>query len=833
MMRISEPWRLNGWLLAGVSLLSVSSNAHGQQVPQNAAATQTDAQSLDIVVTAARTTQTLRDVPMSVNVATGEQLLKYNLFDIKDISRLAPGLELTNTNGRNNTTTLRGITFDPDQGTGPSVQVYMNEAPVDPQYAYTAMYDIQQIEVLRGAQGLLRGLSAPAGAITITTARPSFSEITGYAQSSVTNRSGYNVQGGVSLPFSDTLAIRVAALVDGNRGNNVYNITRDERSRSRTESARFTLGWQPSPDFTAYLTYQYLHADNRTNQQVFGTGNAPNSVAPFTVATIAGVGPVVVLVPSGDTRRSGPALGLEDYEGVAQGRNRFQNNFHFINLTTDWNLGGATLSFVGSHQYARLTQERDTDFGNALLDSNSPSFGVIPNKVDSAELRLASNNPLGFTWGVGAFYTKRTGTTEISQDGTSYGAAAPLSAGLFLPSKVQITVPVNSETSSFSGNLGYRSERLSVTGGLRYTLFRGKQRADIVASSSGGQVVVPAGGGTYLVIPVGPFSQNIVGIPPELQRNDNEALTGGATISYKITPEFSAYASYGHSYRQGSSGVGAPAGISNDLIRTNPEKSDSFEIGVKGSSFNRRVNFTLAAFYQKFDGYLSRFTSIAYNCANDVNNTCGGAGSLPVNNATDVPATNGTFDINYNGDATVKGVEWTVDTRPTSNWDFSAQLSYSKARYNGARVPCNDFNGDGRPDATGTPHITGTGNVSYCITNGRLANTPDFNATANTEVRFPLETVTPFISGLISYRPPVTDVTNTRFPSRTNINAYIGVRGNEKRWEVNGYVRNLLNQKRVVEISQGNLLVNTYDSGYRSVLLTAPREFGATLKYNW
>jgi iron complex outermembrane receptor protein len=434
---------------------------------------------------------------------------------------------------------------------------------------------------------------------------------------------------------------------------------------------------------------------------------------------------------------------------------------------------------------------------------------------------------------VGAFYTRRTGTTVINQDGTSYGAAAPLSAGLVLPGNIEITVPGNSETTSFNGSLGYRSEKLWITGGLRYTIFRGTQRADIVATSPGGQVVVPVGGGANLVVPVGPFSQNIVGIPQELQRNNNEALTGGTTVSYKITPEFSIYGSYGHSYRQGSAGVGAPAGISNDLIQTNPEKTDAFEVGVKGSSFNRRVNFTLAAFYQKFDGYLSRFTSIAYNCANDANNICGGAGSAPINNVTDVPAVNGTFDVNYNGNATVKGVEWTIDARPTDNWDFSAQLSYARARYNGARLPCNDYNGDGRPDATGAPRITGTGNVSYCMTNGRLANTPDFNATANTEFRLPLENVTPFISGLVSFRPAVTDLTNTRFPSRTNINAYIGVRGNEKRWEVNGYVRNLLNQRRTVEISQGNLVINTYDSGYRSVLLTAPREFGMTLKYNW
>ncbi|MCY1672812.1 TonB-dependent receptor plug domain-containing protein [Novosphingobium sp. SL115] len=146
----------------------------------------------EIIVTATRQSQKLQDVAMTVNVATGEQLETFKIFDVKDVQQLAPGLELTNSTGRNNTTTLRGITFDPDQGTAPAVQVYYNEIPTDPQTVYTAIYDIQQIEVLRGPQGLLRGLSAPAGAITIATRRPNFDAPEGYAQISGTTRAGYN-----------------------------------------------------------------------------------------------------------------------------------------------------------------------------------------------------------------------------------------------------------------------------------------------------------------------------------------------------------------------------------------------------------------------------------------------------------------------------------------------------------------------------------------------------------------------------------------------------------------------------------------------------------------
>jgi iron complex outermembrane receptor protein len=85
------------------------------------------------------------------------------------------------------------------------------------------------------------------------------------------------VQGGVSLPFSDKVALRVAAVVDGNRLNHVRNVNLDgDRSRSRTESFRATLGLRPTPEFNAYLTYQYLTADNKQYQQVVGSGNNPS-----------------------------------------------------------------------------------------------------------------------------------------------------------------------------------------------------------------------------------------------------------------------------------------------------------------------------------------------------------------------------------------------------------------------------------------------------------------------------------------------------------------------------------------------------------------------------
>ncbi len=810
-------------LLCGAAMTLVPAAAYAQQDERPATATQDDVRG-DIVVTATRRNEAMKDVAMSVNVATGEQIEKLNIFDAKDMQQLAPGLELTNTTGRNNTTTLRGLTFDPDQGTSPAVQVYYNEVPTDAQTVYTAIYDIEQIEVLRGPQGLLRGLSAPAGAITIATRKPSFDQIEGYAQATATTRGGYNVQGGISLPFSDAVSLRVAAVADGNRLNHVRNLNLDKRSRSRTQSVRATLGLRPSDAFKAYLSYQYLTADNVQFPQVIGTGNTPAyQLLPF----LGGI-----VLPD-TTERSGPPLVASDYASVSEGIFRNQNDTHIVNLQIEYDFGPATLSFAGAHQYSKLNILRDWDEGNAVPNYVDTSRVVTPYKVDTAELRLASNNDEGLGWGVGAFYTKTTGTTRVNEHADSFFFPAsvvttPLVLGdaPYLPIATDVSVPVNIRTLSFNANLRYKSGPLKIEGGIRYSIIKNIQTATIGISSPGN-----------LFAGVAPFSLVQDGIPAELSRTKEKPWTGGINITYEITPDVNIYAAYGHSFRAGSAGVATPLGISADLVKTRPEKTDSWEAGLKGSILDHRANFSIAGFYQKIDGYLSRFNRIFYNCSELFGSCYPSPPAPPINNAVDIP--NGAFEFNYNGDATVKGIEASLDGGISRNWDLGVSASYVRARYDNALLPCNDFAGTGIPNRTGAPRVTGTGNVSYCLSNGRIAEVPDFNLTANTEIRAPMGNVTPYLRGLFTYRPGFhSERVAYDYRSRALLNLFAGVRSQDSRWDVNLFARNLLNQKRITDIRGGNEVRATaaglaYDSGYRIVNVMAPREFGLTAAFKF
>lgn len=102
-----------------------------------------------------------------------------------------------------------------------------------------------------------------------------------------------------------------------------------------------------------------------------------------------------------------------------------------------------------------------------------------------------------------------------------------------------------------------------------------------------------------------------------------------------------------------------------------------------------------------------------------------------------------------------------------------------------------------------------------------------------------MNSVTPFVRALITYRPPFfSQRVQYQYQDRELFNLFAGVRTNYTRWEFDVFARNLLNQKRITNISLGQGTVSTllggaFNSGYRTVNVMNPREFGATLRYKW
>jgi len=763
--------------------------------------------SREIIVTASRRAQSLQDVPMSVDVATGQQIQRLNIFDAKDVQQLSPGLELNNNAGRSNTATLRGIQSDPDSGSGAVVDFYFNEVPVDIQTAFTAIYDIDQIEVLRGPQGALRGRTSPAGAITLRTRRPDLNKVTGYAQATGTDDAALNLQGGISTPISPgKLALRVSGLYDRTPLNGIRNFVNGQESEGKTESVRASLAFRPIEELTINLTYQYLNARNRQLAQYVSTGTNPD-------------------LPGDGELGNRPILGVSDYGSIDEGDRFYRNRTHLVTLNADWDLGSVVLQATGGLQRTVLNQFSEIDTGNILQNFTNEQHVRVPYPIEMGEVRLLSDNPGGFfNWTVGAYYYKQGGNVTVHQKAVTYirDAVFPVAPGVFIPvaqfdfqdiRDVDVLIPVNSRTWALSGSTRFQlTEKLRFEAAARYSNIRSVQTQIVRVTPE------PFPG-------FNPFTRSAA--------RKVDPITGGANLTYEPSRDLTLYAAYGRSFRSGTSAVAGPRFVSEDLLQTPDEKSDSFELGAKTSFMDRRLSLNVAAFYQKYNSFITRLGAFY-----DEGTT----------SAAPDGVVNGSDFFNYGGDVKVKGVEATFAGRPTDNWDFSISGAYTKARFDNALLPCNDFNGDGIPDSvaqtqTLPPKITGSGNVSYCKSNDRPTNVPDFSLTANSEYRFNAGVIEPFVRGLVNYRPGLTTPSGYRYRARTLLNLFAGVRGVGGGWELYGFVKNALNQKRItndsgneiiqptsaVLVTDGSLVTGQpYRSGYRLINTTTPRQFGLT-----
>ena len=244
--------RIASVLLVGASLLAMAPAAQAQSV-QTASVAPEDSTLAEIVVTARRRSESLQEVPQTVSAVTSDTLQKLNIRQFQDIQAIVPGLSLQqNNSGYQSAASLRGVTFDVNTGAQPTVAMYLNDAPVQSLFLFQSLFDVGQIEVLRGPQGTTRGISAPSGAITLTTHKPNLSDVGDYLDTVLTDQSGRHVEGAINAPLiRDMLALRIAAELDENDADGVRSIHNNLRPKQTISAERASLSFEPNDRFDA------------------------------------------------------------------------------------------------------------------------------------------------------------------------------------------------------------------------------------------------------------------------------------------------------------------------------------------------------------------------------------------------------------------------------------------------------------------------------------------------------------------------------------------------------------------------------------------------------
>jgi iron complex outermembrane receptor protein len=785
----------------------------------------------EIVVTARRTTENVQDIPVTVQAISGDTIQQQAITQFQEIAKLAPGLQIqfaSGSKGTNAEVILRGVKWSAGSGT-PAIPTYLNELEVNPNYMVLSMFDVGQIEVLRGPQGTTRGAPSISGAITVTTKKPSLSQFGGYAQGLVGTHGHTNVQGALSVPIiPDKLAVRVAGVMEDNEGNHVHSLNNTKDPHVGQDGARVSVLWQPIDTVQVDLTYQYLNYKTQIYDQLAGPGS-PGFTTP--AGSLPGQTPRVL-----PANFNGPAIASSDYLALNDVRSDMKNRADIWGLHASWDVAGHTLSYMAGYEAVKFDGVNSQDPGGQLGGYDPVQLLIGPTEVVIHELRLASNpNPDHLIdYVVGAYYFRSKGKTYL------YNTASYL-PGAFGPfgvtqsrDNVNMTAAERYRLPQF-GNIGIENENYSfygsatmhlgqkteLTGGVRQIHDHRWALAQIFVQN--GFLTVPAAGGVCAA------GSTVGGIYPNscdrVQAGPGQVVNGAydkthtpliwnVSLSHKFTPDLLGYATVGTSWRGGQNNVGVFTN-NESILFTTPEKATSYEIGFKSNWLDNRMRLNASIFQIDYKGQITQFPSIPYFASNT--------------NAVSRVST----AFYQNVDSKVKGVEAEFAVEPVRNLTFGATAAYAKITSAGSKAPCEN---------PAVP-LSATNVMNFCtLPKGTVLNTiPKFTASVNGQYVQPFEPFDGFVRFNLAYRSK-----NPNYGYVTTGDAYslfdlfAGVRSKDGAWEVSAYAKNLFKDDTELNRTQltnnllpasGALASQFGQPGYFLVTTNIPREFGLQVRY--
>ncbi len=440
--------------LCSVSSIAIAVPAFAQAANEKNDDTATSSDT--IIVTARRREESAQDVPLVVNTVTSEQVKKLNIQSFLEVQSLVPGLQLNvNANGVGSAAQIRGVQYDGNSSAPPSVVFYVNDAEIPADVVFQQMYDIGQIEVLRGPQGTLRGRASPSGSITLTTRKPDLNQAGGNVSANGNSIGGLDFNGGVGVPIiAGVAAIRVAAAYSEGEVNRVRTINGRVDGRdpfSRTKAGRVSLALEPTDWLRLDGTYDHLE---RT--AAFYNQNASASL--FNPSAPAS--PILIRP--------------EDRLSIAEVRDTNNQKFNTYNWRAQVDFAGQSLIYQGQHAAGDYLATGTSDPANLFPGNDFPGSTKTKSHGTSHELRLQSvDRVFGmFDYVLGAYRsvfganTRLVSVTPIALPSFAGGGLVATNNTIIIPG-----TPASKET-SFLGNVtAHIDSKTQASAGLRYIHF--------------------------------------------------------------------------------------------------------------------------------------------------------------------------------------------------------------------------------------------------------------------------------------------------------------------------------------------------------------------------
>jgi iron complex outermembrane receptor protein len=561
--------------LAVAIALMLPSLAHAQDVQPAEQAPSTSAsaaKTLDAVqVTAQRRVESIQDVPVSVSTVSGEKLdaLASGGTDVRFLSGRVPSLNIESSFGRAFPRFyIRGYgNTDFRLNTSQPVSlVYDDVVQENPILKGFPVFDVDQVEVLRGPQGSLFGRNSPAGVVKFESVRPS-QDFGGYGKVGVGSDNMWNVEGAVGGGLTERLSARASVLFQ-RRDDWVKNTFPgpNDGFEGYDESAVRLQTLYAGDDFEALFNVHARHLNGTA--RLFRA----NIIKPGTNDLVDG---------------------FDEDEVSLDGTNYSDLDSRGANARLSWNLGSYKLYSITGYESVETYSRGDIDggFGAVFLGPGNFGPGVIPFASETAdgipehaqwtqEFRIESNTGTAFDWQAGVFYFNEDYDVEsFSYDSLNGGAQDGYE-------RINQT---NDSWAVFGAATWKVTPAFELRAGARYTVDK-KELAVKEYWQTGFVPCVLLGKCTLAQLAAQEPDGDLSADP------EDKKFSWDLSGTYALSDDVKLYARAATGYR--GSSIQA-AGAFNAKSVAGPETSTSFEAGVKADLWDKRARLNAGLFYYR------------------------------------------------------------------------------------------------------------------------------------------------------------------------------------------------------------------------------------------
>jgi iron complex outermembrane receptor protein len=504
----------------------------------------------EITITAQRRAENAQDVPIALTALQGSELEGKAVSAIADLQYASPSLSI-GTYGLTNAVNIRGVGLasgNPNVGNG--VATYYDGLFQVPIVSTNQLYDIADVEVLRGPQGTLVGSNSTGGAIFMNTQSPKLGETAGYIRAGAGNYHGALAEGAVSLPVDDVLSFRLAGMYNSHESfyRSVGPAYTDAGSLYE-RSGRLGVLFKPG-------ALQILGKVEYTERQTGGYASTPvpgSQYAPF--------------APTDPFDLAFDTPNLNHERGMIS----------LVELRYELD-NGLTLRSLSGYQDKNIHNLLDYD-GTAQDTPADPQLlwdQHVRERQWTQEVNILSPTAGNYNWVAGAYFQRNKIDVNIEEQ----GATGPGGPTLF------IFVPQKKTTTGWFGQVNFKlTPQWELQTGVRYSTFK-----------------VDGTGYVSLLLPT-PVC-GIIGLPAEARgcgvsdasgaEQDGRA-TGKVALNYKPDENNLLYAFVARGYKQG--------GFNSRTSTFDPETVLDYELGWKASLLERHVTTQLGGFYYNYHNF--------------------------------------------------------------------------------------------------------------------------------------------------------------------------------------------------------------------------------------